>query len=52
MPDANTLKWKIEELREELHQLVITKQGNFTDEEVARLSSELDEVIVAYEKVK
>lgn len=52
MPDADTLKWQIEELREKLHQLVIAKRGNFTDEEVARLSSELDEIIVAYEKVK
>lgn len=52
MPDADALKQKIEQLREKLHQLVIAKQCNFTDEEVARLSAELDEIIVAYERVK
>ncbi|MGI6092816.1 MAG: aspartyl-phosphate phosphatase Spo0E family protein [Veillonellaceae bacterium] len=52
MPNADALKWQIEELREKLHQLVLDKQGNFIDEEVARMSAELDEIIVAYEKVK
>lgn len=52
MSDAKTLKQQIEELREKLHQLVIDKQGNFADNEVAQLSAKLDELIVAYERIK
>ncbi|MDD4599565.1 hypothetical protein SDC9_04082 [bioreactor metagenome] len=52
MADVNSLKVQIEELREKLHQLVIDKKGNFVDHEVAQLSAQLDELIVAYEKVK
>lgn len=52
MSEANILRAKIEELRERLHRLVMDKQGNFADQSVAQLSAELDELIVAYEKVK
>lgn len=52
MADPNNLKKQIEELREKLHQLVVDKQGSFIDHEVAKLSSELDELIVAYERLK
>lgn len=52
MADTNTLRQQIEELREKLHQLVIDKKGRFIDHEVAQLSAQLDELIVAYEKVK
>lgn len=52
MSEANVLKQQIERLRERLHQLVIDKQGNFADEQVAKASAELDELIVAYEKAK
>lgn len=52
MSDKNVLKYQIEQLRERLHELVIEKQGNFADDQVARMSTELDELIVQYEKAK
>lgn len=52
MSDKNVLQQQIERMRERLHKLVVDKQGNFADAQVAKLSAELDELIVAYEKAK
>lgn len=42
----------IEQLREQLHKLVLEKKCHFVDEEVTRLSQELDTLIVKHEKIK
>ncbi len=50
MSDMRNRQQEIEELRTRLHQLVIDKQGDFANPEVATLSTHLDELIVEYEK--
>lgn len=52
MTELCKLQREIEELRERLHQLVIDKKENFSDHDVAELSAQLDELIVAYAKAK
>lgn len=52
METLSELQSAIETLREELHQLVIAKQGNFADAEVTRLSQKLDELIVRHDNLK
>jgi len=42
----------IEQLREQLHKLVLEKKCRFVDEEVTRLSQKLDTLIVKHEKIK
>ncbi len=42
---------EIENLREQLH-LLYEQKGSFADAEVAKLSSQLDQLIVLYEHVK
>lgn len=46
------LQAAIETLRSALHELVASKEGNFADPEVAKLSRKLDELIVEHELVK
>ncbi|BBB90783.1 aspartyl-phosphate phosphatase Spo0E family protein [Methylomusa anaerophila] len=41
---------EIESVRHRLHELVKSKNGNFTDKDVAELSMVLDKLIVAYER--
>jgi|GEM_PF-927898 len=43
---------KIENVRINLHALVIEKAGNMIDHEVGALSAELDKLIVEYQKIK
>ena len=43
---------EIERMRICLHELVIAKGGNMIDPEVGKLSAELDELIVEYQKTK
>lgn len=50
---SNTEKQQeIEAARILLHDLVTAKKGNLSDPEVTKLSTHLDELIVAYEKEK
>ncbi len=41
---------EIESMRTQLHELVMAKAGNLIDEEVGKLSSQLDQLIVKYQK--
>lgn len=43
---------KIERMRAHLHDLVLEKQGNMIDHEVGDLSTQLDQLIVEYQKIK
>ena len=43
---------EIEHMRACLHQLVIAKKGNMIDSEVAELSTNLDKLIVKYQRTK
>ncbi|WP_110954852.1 aspartyl-phosphate phosphatase Spo0E family protein [Anaerosinus massiliensis] len=52
MSELKKISQDIERLREQLHTLVLEKKGKFVDEEVTRLSQQLDKLIVAYEKMK
>lgn len=46
------LEEQIECMRARLHELVISKAGNMIDDEVAELSTELDQLIVNYQKIQ
>jgi len=52
MPTLEEQEAEIEALRIRLHDLVLAKGGNMIDDEVAELSTELDELIVKYQKAK
>lgn len=52
MPELKEQEEEIEHMRARLHDLVIEKAGNMIDHEVAKLSVELDELIVRYQKKK
>lgn len=43
---------EIESMRTQLHRLVMSKAGNLIDKEVGDLSTQLDELIVKYQKAK
>ena len=46
------LEGEIECMRTRLHELVISKAGNMIDDEVAELSTKLDQLIVSYQKIQ
>ena len=46
------LEEEIECMRTRLHELVISKAGNMIDDEVAELSTKLDQLIVSYQKIQ
>ena len=52
MSDLLKLEQEIESVRISLHELVHKKSGNLIDQEVAKVSIQLDQLIVEYEKIK
>ena len=52
MSELKEQEEKIEKMRARLHDLVIAKAGNMIDHEVGALSTELDQLIVKYQKIK
>jgi len=52
MPTREEQELEIEQMRAQLHELVIAKVGNMIDPEVSQLSIKLDKLIVQYQKTK
>jgi len=52
MPELRKINQAIEQLRDQLHKLVLEKECRFIDEEVTSLSEKLDRLIVKHEKSK
>lgn len=52
MAELKKINQDIEQLREQLHKLVLEKECRFVDEEVTNLSEKLDQLIVKHEKIK
>jgi len=52
MPTREEQELEIEQMRAQLHELVIAKLGNMIDPEVSQLSIKLDKLIVQYQKTK
>lgn len=52
MADLKQIDEEIEKMRERLHELVLKKKCKFVDEDVTKLSQELDLLIVQYERCK
>lgn len=52
MADLKQIDEEIEKMRESLHELVLKKKCKFVDEDVTKLSQELDLLIVQYERCK
>lgn len=52
MRDLALLQQEIEQVRSCLHDLVVTKQEDFADCEVGRLSAHLDNLILKYQQLR
>jgi len=52
MPTREEQEVEIEHVRARLHELVIAKVGNMIDPEVGKLSTQLDKLIVKYQRTK
>ena len=52
MRELTLLQQEIERVRQHLHELVVSKQEDFSDSEVSRLSTHLDSLILQYQQLK
>ena len=51
MQDLARLQKEIETVRQHLHEMVVTKDGDLSDSEVSQLSITLDKLILRYQQV-